>query len=360
MTRRDRLQGARLQALTRAAYGAAEGVAPWEVTGPEEGAAEACAVGSGAGAAYSSPVRAAPSQPDRAASPEPLDPPGSPGSPGSPVVDASGSTHASADGASAPARRSSPSRRPAQRTAHRPRRLVVRVAVALLVFVALVTTGVAVRSVLLATGTTILEADQPGGTDAGAEGSGEIAGDPWAEGATTAPGVLAATTPSTASAASPAPEIVVHVAGHVVSPGVVRLAPGARVQDALTAVGGALAEADLDAVNLARPVLDGEQVYVPAPGEETRVAPPGGPAAPASGATAAGGSAAGSSAAGLVNLNTAALAELDTLPGIGPSLAQRIVDWREAHGGFRDVVELQEVSGIGPVLLARLTPLVTV
>jgi competence protein ComEA len=127
---------------------------------------------------------------------------------------------------------------------------------------------------------------------------------------------------------------------------------GSRVADAVDAAGGATAKADLSALNLARVLVDGEQVRVPAPGDPVQ---PGSPAAP--GGT--GGGRTGGSSGGPVSLNTADLAALDTLPGVGPVLAQRIVDWRTAHGRFTSVDELGEVSGIGEKLLAQLGPLVT-
>lgn len=135
--------------------------------------------------------------------------------------------------------------------------------------------------------------------------------------------------------------VVVHVAGQVIAPGIVDLPAGSRVHEAIAAAGGASAEADLDAVNLARVLVDGEQVYVPQPGEAVPVA------------------ARGSAAVGLVDLNAADLADLDALPGIGPVLAQRILDWRSEHGRFTSVEELGEVSGIGPTLLAKIRDLVT-
>ena len=149
--------------------------------------------------------------------------------------------------------------------------------------------------------------------------------------------------------------VVVHVVGEVRRPGVQRLALGSRVQDAVDAAGGATGDADLARVNLARVLADGEQVQVPAPGDPD---PPaggvGGPAAdPGPGSGSAGGT-------GPVSINTADLASLDTLPGVGPVLAQRILDWRTQHGRFTSVEELGEVSGIGEKLLAQLRPLVTV
>ncbi len=148
--------------------------------------------------------------------------------------------------------------------------------------------------------------------------------------------------------------VVVHVAGAVLAPGVVTLPVGARVADAVTAAGGAGADAELSAVNLARLVVDGEQVYVPAVGETPAPppqAPPGGSAGPAP-PPAAGTPQAG--AGDVVDLNTADLAQLDTLPGVGPAIAQRILDWRAENGSFTSVEDLLEVSGIGPATFERL------
>ncbi|KRC35908.1 competence protein ComEA [Oerskovia sp. Root918] len=131
-----------------------------------------------------------------------------------------------------------------------------------------------------------------------------------------------------------------HVVGAVGAPGLVTVPEGSRVADALAAAGDATAEADLAGVNLAREVVDGEQIVVPRPGEVVAAAP--GPA------TAPG------SEAGPVDLNSADQTALDALSGIGPVLAARIVEWREANGRFTSVEELGEVSGIGDALLARL------
>jgi competence protein ComEA len=160
--------------------------------------------------------------------------------------------------------------------------------------------------------------------------------------------------------------VTVHVAGAVRRPGVYRLPAGSRVDDALRRAGGATRRADVDAVNLAAKLEDGRQVLVPAPaaaiggGGGT-----GGGAAPAGGAGAvAGAGPAGAAAPGgrptPINLNTATLEQLDTLDGVGPGIAQRILDYREQHDGFRSVEELGEVPGIGAKRLATLTPLVTV
>jgi competence protein ComEA len=145
------------------------------------------------------------------------------------------------------------------------------------------------------------------------------------------------------------PALVVHVVGRVRHPGIVTLPPGARVVDAVEAAGGAARGADLSAINLARLVVDGEQIRVPRPGEIVATAP-----------TGAGAMGSAPSGSALVSLNTADAASLDGLPGIGPVLAQRILDWRAENGRFTTVDELGEVSGIGEKLLAQLRPKVTV
>lgn len=134
----------------------------------------------------------------------------------------------------------------------------------------------------------------------------------------------------------PAADVVVSVTGTVVHPGLVRLPVGSRVDDAVRAAGGALSGGDLTGLNLARKLLDGEQVAVgvPSPG-----------AAPATGVGPVPGR--GQVPGALVDLNTAGLAELDGLPGIGPVLAQHLLDWRSQHGRFGSVDQLREVSGIG-------------
>jgi len=149
--------------------------------------------------------------------------------------------------------------------------------------------------------------------------------------------------------------LLVHVVGQVRRPGVVRLPPGARVLDAVRAAGGATSSADLNHLNLARPVADGEQIVVPKPGESIVQG-----GAPGVGGAGAGSSARVGSVGGLVDLNTADAAALDSLPGVGPILAQRILDWRTQHGRFTSVDELGEVSGIGDKILAQLRPKVTV
>ena len=139
-----------------------------------------------------------------------------------------------------------------------------------------------------------------------------------------------------------AAQVVVHIVGQVAHPGLVTLPAGARVADAIRAAGGALQTTDLAGVNLARILVDAEQVVVPKPGEWVPSS---------SGGAPTGG---GSGSGGLVNLNAATLSDLDGLPGIGPVLAQRILDWRTEHQRFSSVDELGEVPGIGPKLLAQL------
>jgi len=149
----------------------------------------------------------------------------------------------------------------------------------------------------------------------------------------------------------PAVTVVIHVAGAVSAPGVYELPDGARVNDALKAAGGALGSAAVDTLNLARILTDGEQVYVPTQDEIAE-----GAAGPGMSAAAA----PSSGAAGVVNLNTASVAELDALPGIGPSTAQKIVDDRAANGPFGTVDDLMRVSGIGAAKLDSLREYVTV
>ena len=166
--------------------------------------------------------------------------------------------------------------------------------------------------------------------------------------------VVAGADPSASPvAASPAStRLVVHVIGRVNKPGLVRLAIGARVADAIAAAGGLRAGTDPATVNLARPVSDGEQLDIGAPS----AAGPG-----AGGGTAAGGAPTGGNATGgLIDLNSATVEQLDGLPGVGPVLAQRIVDHRTQNGRFTSVDDLRQVSGIGEKKYADLAPLVRV
>jgi competence protein ComEA len=161
----------------------------------------------------------------------------------------------------------------------------------------------------------------------------------------------AATAPAGASAAVPASAAVrieprratvalIHVAGAVRSPGVYRLRDGERIQDAIRRAGGPRPGADLNAINLAAKVADGQQVVVPRRGAAAAAAvgaaAPGGPAQPP------------------VSLNSATAEQLDTLDGVGPATARKILDWRRQHGGFRSIDDLGEIPGIGPKRLAAL------
>ncbi len=146
--------------------------------------------------------------------------------------------------------------------------------------------------------------------------------------------------------------MVVDVAGKVRHPGLYRLPVGARVDDAVRAAGGALAGVDVSSLNLAARVVDGQQILV-------GIAPPAGAGAAPTGGAAGPGGAAGTSA-GPVDLNTAGLDQLETLPGVGPVLGQHILDWRTAHGRFATVDQLLDVTGIGPAKFAALRALVSV
>ena len=175
----------------------------------------------------------------------------------------------------------------------------------------------------------------------------------------------------------------VHVAGAVNNPGVYTLPAQGRAVDAIAAASGAAADADLDRVNLAGALSDGVQIYVPHRGETaapTQIQPNGGTANAGQGNAVNGAAQNGASQGGTqpqpartltasgsaqkgstpVNINTATAEELQSLPRIGPAMAQRIIAWREAHGGFRSVDELDAVPGIGPSMLENLRPLVTV
>jgi competence protein ComEA len=140
-------------------------------------------------------------------------------------------------------------------------------------------------------------------------------------------------------------EIVVHVSGAVANPGIYTLPLGSRVNDAVQ-LAVPLREANLDALNLAALISDGQKISVPREGEEVNLQED------LSGNI--------TSSVSKINLNTATLAELDTLPGIGPSTAQKIIDYRTQNGGFKSVDELDAVSGIGPKKLEQLRDLVTV
>jgi competence protein ComEA len=169
---------------------------------------------------------------------------------------------------------------------------------------------------------------------------GRVLPRPAAPAAELAPVVSVSAGAPPAGAGGASGPVVVHVVGAVRRPGVYRLPAGSRARDAVRRAGGASRRADLGSVNLATRLADGEQVRVP---QRASL----GPAASGSAATAQ---------PAIVHLNSASAEQLDALDGIGPSLAQRIVDYRDAHGGFGSIDELDEVSGIGPVRLESLRP----
>ena len=148
--------------------------------------------------------------------------------------------------------------------------------------------------------------------------------------------------------------LVVHVVGAVRRPGLYRLREGQRVADAVTRAGGSTRRADLAALNLAAPLVDGTQVLVPA-----RIPLAGAGQAETSDAPVAAGAAGSSGALAKVSLATATIEQLDALPGVGPVTAQKIVDYRTEHGPFRSVDDLDEVPGIGPTRVENLRDLVT-
>ncbi len=146
-----------------------------------------------------------------------------------------------------------------------------------------------------------------------------------------APPPVPAMAPAPASTAATPPTATVHVTGAVVEPGLVVVPEGSRVADVIAAAGGSTGSADLGAINLAQTVADGDRVHIPNVGEriEQPTAEPGG-----------------------VDLNRASAVELETLDGVGPVLARRIVEWRDAHGPFATVEDLLDVPGIGEAKLA--------
>lgn len=196
---------------------------------------------------------------------------------------------------------------------------------------------VAVLVGLLSAGVTWWSRPEPSSTDP--NGMQVVAG---SSAASSSVGSSPATGSGPESGAGPAADqLVVSVIGQVRQPGLVTVPDGARVADALTAAGGALPEADLSTVNLARLLVDGEQIAVGMPGSSLPGADP-------------------SVNQGSINLNTASQTELESLPGIGPVLAQRIIDFRGDGSGFTGVEQLREVSGIGPTLYEDIVDLVTV
>jgi competence protein ComEA len=141
----------------------------------------------------------------------------------------------------------------------------------------------------------------------------------------------------------PLPPLVAYVTGAVLAPDVYQLPPGARVKDLVQAAGGLLPQADPEAINLAAPLSDAQHIHVPSIGEAPSVE---------SRDTGAG-------ASGLLDLNRATAEQLDQLPGVGPTIAERIVDFRDTNGPFGSAEDLAQVDGVGPALIAKIAPLVT-
>jgi competence protein ComEA len=224
--------------------------------------------------------------------------------------------------------------------------------------------GVAVAAWLLRPAPTPLEEALPvARTEAaapqGSGGDGEAAATEG-EGAVAEGGAAPDGAPSSGSVPT---EVVAHAAGAVVRPGVYRLPPGARVDDLVLAAGGLAPDADPARLNLAAPLADGDRVYVPRRGEADlpAVALPEGPAGGGGAGDGGPGGGPGSDGEGApVDINTADEAELDELPGVGPSIAAAIVAHREEHGPFRSVDDLLDVRGIGEAKLAEIRPRATV
>jgi competence protein ComEA len=165
-----------------------------------------------------------------------------------------------------------------------------------------------------------------------------------------------------ASSINTTPQIItVHVAGAVKNPGVYRLKYGSRINDGIVAAGGATSAANLDVINLATVLNEGEQIYVPKRGEKPHVItnrPQVGGAGGAGGAggVAGAGGAANSAVPQLININLASVVELEQLPGVGPATAKAIVAYREKNGAFLKVEDLLKVRGIGPAKLSEILP----
>lgn len=193
---------------------------------------------------------------------------------------------------------------------------------------------------LLGAGAAAYAVTRDAGTSTPAPPSAVTSAEPLVEAAPSAP------VPQAAASSAAGGTVTVHVAGEVRRPGVLELPTGSRVDDAVQQAGGARRGTDLSGLNLARVLVDGEQVLV-------------GVLGPVPGAAASAAEQAPGSATALVSLNTASLDQLDTLPGVGPVTAQKILDWREANGAFSAVEELLEVDGIGDKTLAEIAPHVT-
>jgi competence protein ComEA len=184
---------------------------------------------------------------------------------------------------------------------------------------------------------------------------------PKAEAAPALPAAASAMANSSSVPASPAnTHIVISVVGKVANPGLVTLADGARVADAVQAAGGVLPGTDVTALNLARKLADGEQIYVGIPVPPGAADPPPDPATPSDAGTSTKSKKGKAAPDQKVDLNTASAGDLETLPGVGDATAQRIVTWRSQHGSFNSIDQLRDVGGIGQGKFAKLKDLVTV
>ncbi|TFC79684.1 hypothetical protein E3T23_10550 [Cryobacterium cheniae] len=221
-----------------------------------------------------------------------------------------------------------------------PARVRIGVGAAVVLLIAALATAVVVSMVGQQAGHQVVSPAEPavGSASGSASGGADAVPAPGSSGAAAASGAL----------------IFVHVLGAVRRPGLFELSTGARVMDAVAAAGGLTETADPAGTNLARKLNDGEQLYLPQLGEVPAGPPPG------TGTGASGASGSGGGTAPLVNLNTATLADLDTLPRIGPAMAQRILDFRDANGPFTTVEDLRNVTGIGEKTFEGLSALVTV
>jgi competence protein ComEA len=208
----------------------------------------------------------------------------------------------------------------------------------------------AIAVVVLAVGVRYLLAQHSGGSST----QGVVLTQPSTVALSSSTSAAASGAAGAAASAQPsaAPDLVVDICGPVARPGVYHLPAGARVCDLLDAAGGATSQAELSAVNLAAKLTDGQQVAVPKHGQAAVATTAGGSGGVGGGVTSA--------PAAPVNLNLATVEQLDALPGVGPSTAQKIVDYRTANGGFRSVEDLKNVSGIGDAKFASLKDLVTV
>ena len=243
----------------------------------------------------------------------------------------------------------------------RPRRLAIAPRAAIIAGSALLilALALALRAVLVSTG-----AGSHAAPAAAAGASAPMRPPP--AGTAASPGMKPAPVPTTGPAAGPggssatSGSVVVHVTGAVTRPGVVVLGVGSRVTDAIDAAGGVAPDADAEQLNLARVLTDGEQIRVPRIGEilPDPAPQPSGAATP--GAGTGSGKPGDGGASGTVNINTASASELEKLPGIGPALAQRIVEYRDSHGPFASVDALTDVPGIGKAKLEGLRGQATV